>query len=94
MHFVAILEDRDDGLPTRLETRPVHLEWMKTVPIRVAGPLLDAKGEKPVGSLLIVEADDEAAVRAILAEDPYAKAGLFKSAAQVRPWRWVVGLPA
>ena len=93
MHFVAILEDRDDGLPIRLETRPVHLEWMKTVPVQIAGPFLDASGEKPIGSLLIVEAETEAEARAILAEDPYAKAGLFKSGV-VRPWRWVVGKPA
>lgn len=92
MHFVAILEDRDDGLPTRLETRPVHLEWMKTVPVRIAGPLLDANGDKPVGSLLIVEAESEAEAAAILAKDPYAKAGLFKSS-QIKPWRWVVGKP-
>lgn len=92
MHFVAILEDRDDGLPIRLETRPVHLEWMKTVPVRIAGPLLDASGEKPVGSLLIVEAESEAQAAAILAQDPYAKAGLFKSS-RITPWRWVVGKP-
>jgi uncharacterized protein len=92
MYFVAILEDREDGLALRLETRPVHLEWMKTVPIRIAGPLLDAKGENPVGSLLVVEAEDEAAARAILAGDPYAKAGLFRSL-EVKPWRWVVGKP-
>jgi len=92
MYFVAILADRDDGLPIRLETRPVHLEWMKTVPIRVAGPFLDENGDKPIGSLLIVEAETEAEARAILAEDPYAKAGLFKSG-EVRPWRWVVGKP-
>lgn len=90
MHFVAILEDRDDGLETRLATRPVHLEWMKTVPIRLAGPFLDAAGGKPVGSLLIIEAESEDEARGILAEDPYAKAGLFKSVT-LRPWRLVVG---
>ena len=91
MHFVALLADRDDGLPIRLENRPAHLDWLKTVPVPVAGPFLD--GDKPIGSMQIVEADSEEAARAILAEDPYAKAGLFKSS-EVRPWRWVIGRPA
>ena len=44
--------------------------------MKLGGPFLDA-AEKPVGSLLIVEAADEAAAQALLAEDPYAVAGLF-----------------
>jgi uncharacterized protein len=93
MHFVALLADRDDGLALRMETRPVHLEWMKTAPVRIAGPLLAADGETPIGSMLIVEAETEAQALAVLAEDPYAKAGLFKSS-ELHPWRWVVGKPA
>ncbi len=92
MHFVAILTDRDDGLPVRLENRPAHIEWLKAAGVAIAGPFLDAKGDM-VGSLLIIEADDEAGARDILAGDPYAKAGLFKESV-VRPWRWAVGKPA
>jgi len=92
MHFVAILNDRDDGLPVRLENRPAHIVWLKEAGIAIAGPFLNDKGDM-CGSLLILEAEDEAAARAILAGDPYAKAGLFKST-EVRPWRWAVGKPA
>ena len=91
MHFVAILTDREDGLPVRLENRPAHIEWLKETGMAIAGPFLDDKGDM-VGSLLIVEAEDEAAARAIFATDPYAKAGLFKDTV-VRPWRWAVGKP-
>lgn len=42
----------------------------------VAGPLKDAAGEA-IGSLLVVDAADEADARAFLAEDPYAAAGLW-----------------
>jgi uncharacterized protein len=38
---------------------------------QVAGPLKDAAGST-IGSLLVVEAADEDAARAFLAEDPYA----------------------
>lgn len=93
MHFVAILADRDDGLPTRLENRPAHIEWLKTVPVRIAGPFLDPTGEKMIGTMFVIEAEDEAAARAVLASDPYAKADLFKSV-DLRPWRWVIGKPA
>jgi uncharacterized protein len=42
----------------------------------VAGPLRDNDGQT-VGSLLVVEAADEADARAFLAEDPYAGAHLW-----------------
>ena len=42
----------------------------------VAGPLNDAQGQA-IGSLLVVEANDEDDACAFLAEDPYAAAGLW-----------------
>ena len=44
----------------------------------VAGPLKDAAGTT-IGSLMVVEASDEADVRAFLAEDPYAAVDLWDS---------------
>ncbi|MCX5494710.1 YciI family protein [Kaistia dalseonensis] len=93
MHFAVILTDRKDGLPIRLANRPAHIEWLKSSGIPIAGPFLDETGEGMIGTLLIVEADDEAGVVAIIDNDPYAKADLFESR-QIRPWRWVVGKPA
>ncbi len=58
--------------------------------VKLGGPLLDPAGEKPIGSLLILDCEDEAAARALLARDPYAKAGLFASV-ELKPWRRVVG---
>ncbi|MFO1088942.1 MAG: YciI family protein [Hyphomicrobiales bacterium] len=93
MLFAAICNDKPDGLALRLETRPAHLAWIETLgtAIKGAGPFLDEKGQ-PNGSLLFVEASDEAACRAILSADPYAKAGLFASV-EVRPWRWLIKNP-
>lgn len=92
MYFVGILADHDGALPVRMENRPAHLEWLKTVPVPIAGPFLDEKGDM-IGTLIVVEAENEAEARALLATDPYAKAGLFKSL-DLRPWRWGWGKPA
>jgi uncharacterized protein YciI len=64
--------------------RALHLkqqrEWMAEHDenYRVAGPLTNAKGEF-VGSLLIIEAEDEAAARATINEDPYVTGGVWQS---------------
>jgi len=93
MHFIARCLDKSDAGTLRAETRPVHLEWMATQldAIAVAGPMLDDE-DVPLGSLLIVEGISREAVAALLAEDPYAKAGLFVSV-EITPWKWVVGRP-
>ena len=73
MHFVALSRDRTDGLDTRLANRPAHLDFLKAnrERIRIGGPFLAPDGERMIGSMLIVEARDEADARALLAEDPY-----------------------
>ena len=93
-YFFAVCTDKPDSVALRMATRPTHLDFLaaeaKAFPI--AGPYLNEAGE-PVGSLLVVEADDKAAAEALLARDPYAQAGLFASV-EVRAWRWTVGAPA
>lgn len=91
MLFVATCFDKPDALPTRLSVRPAHLEWIEAnkAQIRLAGPLLDPKGESPLGSLLIVEAEELAAAEALLGGDPYRAAGVFAEV-EVRPWRMTV----
>ena len=59
--------------------------------IKAAGPWLDG-GDKPAGSLLIVEMGDRAELDAWLKQDPYAKAGLFDSVEAV-PFKWVINAP-
>ncbi|WP_159726114.1 YciI family protein [Methylosinus sp. Ce-a6] len=89
--FAAICQDKPDHVALRLATREAHLSFLAAhaAQVKLGGPFLDA-AEKPVGSLLIVEAADEAAAKALLAEDPYAEAGLFASV-EVKPWKRVVG---
>ncbi len=91
MHFVALCLDKPDSLATRLESRAAHLAYLneKAAMVKLAGPFLDASGQ-PCGSMLIVACPDEAAARAFLAGDPYARAGLFASV-ELRPFRPSVG---
>ena len=90
MYFALRCLDKPDGLALRQQTRPDHLAHIDRHLDRVlsAGALLGADGN-PIGSLLIVDFDDRAAVDRFLAEDPYAKAGLFAEV-EVTPWRKVV----
>ncbi|ASG19751.1 YciI family protein [Nitrospirillum viridazoti] len=90
MHFAITCTDKPGNLDLRLATRPKHLEYLDTqvAHIVVAGPLLDAEGKSPVGSLLVVDFPDEAAAQAFAAADPYAQAGLFESVT-IQPFRVV-----
>ena len=93
MLFAVTCTDRANSLDLRLKHRPAHLEWATSdaSPIKMAGPLLDAN-QQPVGSLLIIEAEDEASLRAILSADPYAQADLFGDVFWM-PFRWTINAP-
>ena len=94
MLFAVSCTDKADSLDVRRENRPAHIEFLKAngAAIKVAGPYTSEDGAAMTGSLLIIEAADLAAARALAAGDPYAKAGLFESV-DIRPWKWVIGNP-
>jgi uncharacterized protein YciI len=80
MQFMDYCLDKPGALEVRTANRPKHIEYLKAHNSKLlfAGPLLDDK-DGMVGSLLVVEAADRAAMDTFLAGDPYAKAGLFQS---------------
>ncbi len=94
MLYAILCEDRPDAGTLRPDTRPAHLDYLASLgdALKFAGPFVGADGT-PEGSLVMVEAGDEAQARAIAEADPYAKAGLFSSVT-VRAWKWVVNAPA
>lgn len=86
MLFVVTALDKDNSLDLRMATREAHFAYAReTGVIRLGGPFLDSKGDM-VGSLIIFEAPDIDAARKWHENDPYKKAGLFKSS-DVRPWK-------
>ncbi|MEJ6785316.1 YciI-like protein [Aminobacter sp. Piv2-1] len=96
MLFALICNDKPGHLQVRLDTRPEHVAFLNELnakgTLKFAGPFLDDDG-KPNGSLVVIEAADAAAAKAIADADPYAKAGLFDSV-DIRPWNWVFNNPA
>ena len=93
MLFALICTDKPGHLQVRMDTRPAHLAYLESLGenLKAAGPFLGDDG-KPVGSLVIIKADDVAGAQATAAADPYAKAGLF-SAVEIKPWNWVIKNP-
>lgn len=87
--FAIYCVDKQDSRELRAATRPAHLGYVAGIGDRLlaAGPLLD--GDRPAGSLLIVEFPDAGAAEAFAAGDPYNKAGLFESV-RVTGWRKVL----
>ena len=80
--YVYIGRDGPEGAELRKTVRERHLAHIGTLDaagrIRFAGPLRDAAGE-PCGSLIVFEAEDLAAARAVAEQDPYTAEGVFAS---------------
>lgn len=93
MHFALIFNDHEGKLDVRMDTREAHLKWLgehhEAGRVLFAGPFL-GRGDKPTGSLLIIDVPGMEQAETFAAEDPYAKAGLFAST-EIRPWRLVFG---
>ncbi|MCM2293423.1 YciI-like protein [Allorhizobium sp. BGMRC 0089] len=95
MIFAVICNDKPNHLDLRMATRPPHVEWLNGLnangTLKIGGPFLDANG-KPCGSMLLIAAETLEDAKAIAAEDPYAKAGLFETV-DIRPYNWVFNNP-
>jgi uncharacterized protein len=91
MLFVITAFDRPGALELRLQVRPADLDYLKSkaAQIKLGGPLLN-ENDQPVGSLLIVEADDRDAAEAFAAGDPYRMQRVFERV-EIRPWRAALG---
>lgn len=88
-HFALICRDKPDQLDVRKATREEHLAFLNDYKdLFIAGPMLE--NGNPVGSIVVIEADDLASAQAWAAQDPYAKAGLFSSV-EVVEWKKVIG---
>lgn len=87
MLYAMIAKDAPGALQTRLDTRPVHLEHLKSLGKKLvfAGALLNAE-EQPEGSIVIFEAETLSEAEAMAAADPFVPAGVFASY-EVKRWR-------
>lgn len=88
MLFAIHCLDKPDSTALRAQARPAHLEYATRHADRIvlAGPMLSDDGKDMIGSLLVVDFPDKAAVERFAMEEPYRKAGLFRSV-EIRPFR-------
>ncbi len=93
MLYALICTDKPHALQTRMDNRPDHVEFLKSLGSRLkaAGPFLADDGT-PTGSLVVIEAANRDEALAVSNEDPYARAGLFETV-EIRPWNWVFNNP-
>lgn len=92
--FTVYALDNPGSAPKRAEHGDAHRQRLRdstTPPVQVviAGPLL-GPDDKPVGSLVLVEAETIAAVEAFVAADPYSINGVYGSV-DIKPIRWTIG---
>jgi uncharacterized protein YciI len=85
-HFVLRCVDAPEVKAQRAALREAHVAHVRGAGVtKLAGPLLDERGEI-VGSMLVIEAEDLAAAQAFAAEDPYNQGGVFQSV-EIQPYR-------
>lgn len=91
MAVAAILFDSPDAPRLRQELLAAHLSYAETVAdkILVGGPFREPDGTF-IGSLLVLDAPDRDAARAILENDPYFKGGVW-SDVRLEPFKPVIG---
>ena len=87
MLFAIICRDRSGVPDARRQADPAHLGWLdrNRRALILAGPVLDGRGEA-MGSLMVVEAADQATAQAFVNADPHTTAGVFADI-EVLPFR-------
>ena len=88
MPYAILTVDKPDHAHVRAEVRAKHLEYLKAKQhlLLAAGALINDDGSGGSGGILIVDTDDRKVAERFLADDPFAKAGLFEKTTVTR-WR-------
>lgn len=95
MQFLVMARDGtdDEAIERRKRTRPLHLEaiapFVDAGNVLVGGAML-SKDDDMIGSMLLMDFPDRAALDAWLEADPYVTDGVWREV-EVRPFRTAVG---
>lgn len=91
MAYFAVLYTYDERSAERDTLRPAHRDFLRDLlgqdVVLAAGAYTD---DAEPGALLLIQADSDAAVSALLARDPFVIAGLVPQI-QVRAWSAAIG---
>jgi len=79
--YILYNEDRPDGLAIREATREAHLAYLERHKDKLVlgGGLLSEDGKTRLGSVFILNVPDRQAAEKFSSEEPFRKAGLFKT---------------
>ncbi|WND03748.1 YciI family protein [Temperatibacter marinus] len=93
MLFIITCTDNPNSVDLRMATRPNHIQYLKDAGdrLKLAGPkLTPGEDPKPIGSVIIIDADSEAAAKLFAEHDPYNQAGLFEQVT-IEPYAAALG---
>ncbi|MGV8949953.1 MAG: YciI family protein [Cypionkella sp.] len=87
MHYVVHCLDHDGAVDLRLSHYEAHKAYLGAAAMKtlVSGPLLADDEQTMIGSCFLLEANTLAEVQTFNANDPFAKAGLWKTVS-IRPF--------
>jgi uncharacterized protein YciI len=92
MLYVIYQEDRPDGAAVRAANREAHFAYLEKHRdlIVLGGALLAEDGTTRTGSVLIINVADLAAAEAFSREEPFRRAGLFRTVkiSRMRRGQW------
>ena len=94
MLFTILCTFRPGGQAEAKQRRLEHYEFLRKVKRSIVegGPLLGPDGF-PTNMLIVVDCENEEAVKSFIAEEPYTKNGLFESVS-IRRWSHVIPEPS
>jgi uncharacterized protein YciI len=87
MHYTVYCLDHDNMVERRLEHYEDHKAYLATSPVKMvmSGPLLAGDEETMIGSFFLYEADDIGDVMRFNSNDPFNKAGIWRTV-DIRPF--------
>lgn len=87
MHYVVHCLDHDGAVDLRLSHYEAHKAYLAAATVKtvISGPLLADDETTMIGSCFVLEAANLAEVQAFNRNDPFAKAGLWKTVS-IRPF--------
>jgi uncharacterized protein len=93
MLYALLCTDKPNSTELRAKMRNDHVAYLASLgeKMKFAGPFLD-DAQSPIGSLVMIEADDRHGAEHIAANDPYNLSGLFASV-EIKAWRWALKNP-
>ena len=93
MLFIVSGRDHENGLAHRLEVRPQHRAYYESLgdDLVLSGPYLDGNGD-PIGSMIVIRRESQAAAEAFAEGDPFVQEGVFASLTVSR-WDWFMRRP-